>query len=167
VPISQDTPYQLPKSLKAASLASIALSVLLQIFCPSLTIAQDGQSRNHNSASLHINAKLVAAERFDGMFVDLEMPKVHRFELVRRIRQSSWNQSTPIIIVTGSERPAAMKLGFKAGGSFFLQKPIERYKLLRLPGLFGGACFRIVGDLYAFTLKLPLSAITQDELQPA
>jgi CheY-like chemotaxis protein len=79
-----------------------------------------------------IASALVAAERFDGIFVDLEMPKVHGFELVRRIRESSWNQSTPIIIVTGSERPAAMKSGFKVGGSFFLHKPIERYKLLRL-----------------------------------
>ena len=79
-----------------------------------------------------IASALVAAERFDGIFVDLEMPKIHGFELVRRIRESSWNQSTLIIIVTGSERPAAMKSAFKAGGSFFLHKPIERYKLLRL-----------------------------------
>jgi CheY-like chemotaxis protein len=79
-----------------------------------------------------IASALVAAERFDGIFVDLEMPKVHGFELVRRIRESAWNQSTPIVIVTGSDRPAAMKLGFRAGASFFLQKPIERYKLLRL-----------------------------------
>jgi uncharacterized protein (TIGR02266 family) len=79
-----------------------------------------------------IASALVAAERFDGIFVDLEMPKVHGLELVRRIRESAWNQSTPIVIVTGSDRPAAMKSGFRAGASFFLQKPIERYKLLRL-----------------------------------
>lgn len=79
-----------------------------------------------------IASALVATERFDGIFVDLEMPKVHGFELVRRIRESAWNQSTPVVIVTGSCHSTAMKRGFEAGGNFFLPKPIERYKLLRL-----------------------------------
>jgi hypothetical protein len=59
VSTSQDTPYLHPRSLKGAPLALIALSVLSQIFCPSLATAQDGQSRNHNSASLQVNANIV------------------------------------------------------------------------------------------------------------
>ena len=46
-------------------------------------------------------AAMVNKERFDGIFLDLEMPKVSGLELARRIRMSSWNKSTPIVVVTG------------------------------------------------------------------
>ena len=48
-------------------------------------------------------AELVNQEKFDGIFLDLEMPKLHGFELAQKIRQSSWNKLTPIVIVTGRD----------------------------------------------------------------
>jgi CheY-like chemotaxis protein len=77
-------------------------------------------------------AALVRKERFDGVFLDLQMPKMHGFELTARIRQSPWNKSIPIIVVTGREDRKTMQEAFKAGATFFLQKPIDRQKLLRL-----------------------------------
>jgi CheY-like chemotaxis protein len=77
-------------------------------------------------------AALVRKERFDGIFLDLQMPKMHGFELAARIRQSPWNKSTPIIVVTGREDRQTMQEAFKVGATFFLQKPIDRQKLLRL-----------------------------------
>lgn len=77
-------------------------------------------------------AALVAKERFDGIFLDLQMPLMDGFELAARIRESSWNKSTPIIVVTGREDRATMQESFKAGATFFLQKPIDRQKLIRL-----------------------------------
>ena len=77
-------------------------------------------------------AALVTKERFDGIFLDLQMPKLHGFELASRIRQSPWNKFTPIIVVTGREDRKTMQEAFKAGATFFLQKPIDRQKLLRL-----------------------------------
>ena len=52
-------------------------------------------------------ANLINQEKFDGIFLDLEMPNVHGFDLARRIRNSSWNKNTPIVIVTGvtNEKP--------------------------------------------------------------
>ena len=35
-------------------------------------------------------AALVSKEKFDGIFLDLEMPRVHGFDLTNRIRESSW-----------------------------------------------------------------------------
>ncbi len=77
-------------------------------------------------------AALVRKERFDGIFLDLQMPQMHGFELAARIRESPWNKSTPIIVVTGREDRATMQEAFKAGATFFLQKPIDRQKVLRL-----------------------------------
>jgi CheY-like chemotaxis protein len=74
-------------------------------------------------------AGLVNQERFDGIFLDLEMPNLHGFDLARLIRKSSWNKSTPIIIVTGRDEKDTMKQAFTIGATFFLQKPVDRQKL--------------------------------------
>jgi CheY-like chemotaxis protein len=74
-------------------------------------------------------AGLVNQERFDGIFLDLEMPNLHGFDLARLIRRSSWNKSTPIIIVTGRDERETMQQAFTIGATFFLQKPVDRQKL--------------------------------------
>jgi two-component system chemotaxis response regulator CheY len=68
-------------------------------------------------------------EKFDGIFLDLEMPKLNGFELARLIRKSSWNKSTPIVIVTGRDERQTMQDAFALGATFFLQKPVDRQKL--------------------------------------
>ena len=77
-------------------------------------------------------ARRVNQEKFDGIFLDLEMPKLNGLELARGIRKSSWNKSTPIIIVTGQDERETMQEAFGVGATFFLQKPIDRQKLNKL-----------------------------------
>lgn len=77
-------------------------------------------------------AALVQKERFDGIFLDLQMPKIGGLELAKRIRQTALNKSTPIIVVTGEDERTVMQQAFGAGATFFLQKPIDRFRLLRL-----------------------------------
>jgi CheY-like chemotaxis protein len=77
-------------------------------------------------------AELVNREKFDGIFLDLEMPKVDGFDLARLIRKSSWNRSTPIVIVTGRDDRQTMQQIFAAGANFYLQKPVDRQKLNNL-----------------------------------
>ena len=74
-------------------------------------------------------AAVVNQEKFDGIFLDLEMPKLNGFDLARLIRKSSWNKSTPIIIVTGRDDRQAMQDAFAIGATFFLRKPVDRQKL--------------------------------------
>ena len=71
----------------------------------------------------------VNQEKFDGIFLDLEMPKLNGFDLARLIRKSSWNKSTPIVIVTGRDERQTMQDAFALGATFFLQKPVDRQKL--------------------------------------
>ena len=77
-------------------------------------------------------ADLVNREKFDGIFLDLEMPNINGFDLARRIRTSSWNKSVPIIIVTGRDDRRTMQEAFEIGATS-LQKPVDRQ---RLTGLF-------------------------------
>jgi CheY-like chemotaxis protein len=77
-------------------------------------------------------AAIVNQEKFDGIFLDLEMPNLNGFELARLVRKSSWNKSTPIIIVTGRDDRQTMQEAFAIGATFFLQKPVDRQKLSAL-----------------------------------
>ena len=72
---------------------------------------------------------IINQERFDGIFLDLEMPNLNGFDLARLVRKSSSNKSTPIIIVTGRDDRQTMKQIFAVGANFFLQKPVDRQKL--------------------------------------
>jgi CheY-like chemotaxis protein len=77
-------------------------------------------------------ADLVNQEKFDGIFLDLEMPKMNGFDLARRIRRSSWNKSAPIVIVTGRDDRRTMQEIFAVGATFYLQKPVDRQRLTSL-----------------------------------
>ena len=75
---------------------------------------------------------LIDGEKFDGIFLDLEMPRISGFELAQKVRGSSWNKSTPIVIVSGREQRDTMGQAFATGATFFLQKPVDRQKLSTL-----------------------------------
>jgi CheY-like chemotaxis protein len=77
-------------------------------------------------------AVLVDREKFDGIFLDLEMPALNGLQLAEKVRGSAWNRSTPIVVVTGRERRDTMHESFANGATFFLQKPVDRQKLTRL-----------------------------------
>jgi len=77
-------------------------------------------------------AARINQEKFDGIFLDLEMPNMHGFDLTRQVRESSWNRSTPIVIVTGRDERSTMHQAFAIGANFFLQKPVDRQRLTTL-----------------------------------
>jgi CheY-like chemotaxis protein len=84
-------------------------------------------------------ACLVNQERFDGILLDLEMPHLNGLDLAELVRQSTWNKSTPIVIVTGHEQSDDMFRSFAKGATFFLQKPIDQLKLAGLLRTIEGA----------------------------
>jgi CheY-like chemotaxis protein len=87
-------------------------------------------------------ATLVNRERFDGIFLDLEMPKMHGLDLAKRVRTSSWNKSTPIVVVTGRDDKLAMQEAFANGATYFLHKPIDRQRLSKLLRTVRGGMFQ-------------------------
>jgi DNA-binding response OmpR family regulator len=75
---------------------------------------------------------LLAEGMFDMVFLDLHMAAPDGIELARQMRMSRWHRRTPIILISDDQRPSAMSIGFEAGASFFLYKPIDRNRLLKL-----------------------------------
>jgi CheY-like chemotaxis protein len=68
----------------------------------------------------------------DGAVLDFRMPAPDGLELTRQIRSSSLNRVTPVIMITGETQHGLMAEAFQAGVNFFLFKPVNRTKLLRL-----------------------------------
>jgi DNA-binding response OmpR family regulator len=75
---------------------------------------------------------LLDQEKFDMVFFDLHMAAPDGMELARHLRRSSWNRTTPVILISDDQRPSAMSVGFEAGANFFLYKPIDKECLLKL-----------------------------------
>ena len=77
-------------------------------------------------------ATLLVQQPFHGIFLDLNVPGLDGLELARRIRSSTTNRSTLVVMITASEDRRAMEGAFAAGASLFLSKPVDRRRLLNL-----------------------------------
>lgn len=67
----------------------------------------------------------VAAETFDIMLLDLEMPHMDGFDVLARLRADERTRRMPVIVVTGREDVFAIDKAFQAGATSFLVKPIN------------------------------------------
>jgi CheY-like chemotaxis protein len=74
----------------------------------------------------------LAKEKFQAVFLDVHMPRPGGIELAGQMHASGMNRSTPIVIITGEDDRSALTDAFNAGANFFLYKPIDRHRLLRL-----------------------------------
>jgi CheY-like chemotaxis protein len=84
----------------------------------------------------------INSEVFDGFLLDARMPNLDGFELARCIRKSPINGSVPVAMLTGSDDVETMRLGFKAGVTFFLGKPFTRERAAGLFSAMRGAILR-------------------------
>ncbi|MGH9716343.1 MAG: response regulator [Candidatus Acidiferrales bacterium] len=77
-------------------------------------------------------AKSLQEEKFAMVLLDLRMPPPDGIALVRQLRASGLNHMTPVILLSEDQSPSAVSEGFRAGASFFLYKPLDRSRLLKL-----------------------------------
>lgn len=78
-------------------------------------------------------------EKFAVAMFDLRMASPDGIELSRLARASGLNQMTPIILLSDDAATSAVSEGFSAGASFFLYKPIDKSRLLKLIRAMQGA----------------------------
>ncbi|HKW56562.1 MAG TPA: response regulator [Candidatus Acidoferrum sp.] len=86
-----------------------------------LTLTRSGQA-----------SRFLEEGKFDLAFFDLHMSPPDGIELAREMRSKGFNRTTPIFLMSDDQRPSAMSQGFAAGASFFLYKPIDKERLLKL-----------------------------------
>jgi DNA-binding response OmpR family regulator len=67
---------------------------------------------------------------YDAILLDLMMPGIGGFEVLKEIRASSANMATPILIVSALEDMETNDRCIAAGASGFLVKPVEQKALV-------------------------------------
>ena len=65
---------------------------------------------------------------YDVVLLDLMLPDVEGYEVVRRMRAA--RVETPVLILSGLSRPQAKVKGFAAGADDFMTKPFDKAELL-------------------------------------
>jgi two-component system chemotaxis response regulator CheY len=78
----------------------------------------------------------IQALQFDTIIADINMPKMHGYELIREIRKLENYQDIPVIIITTEEEAADKRKGFEAGANLFLIKPTEPKKMVKYVKMF-------------------------------
>jgi CheY-like chemotaxis protein len=77
-------------------------------------------------------AERLSDDKFHAVFLDMRMPPPDGLELARHARNSRINAPAVIVMITAEHDHTLMKRAFEIGVQFFLFKPVERNKLLKL-----------------------------------
>lgn len=95
-------------------------------------------------------------EKFAVALFDLRMGPPDGMELARLARSSGLNQMTPIILLSDDPGTSAVSEAFSAGASFFLYKPIDKSRLLKLVRATRGAIEQERRRFRRVPLKVPV-----------
>ena len=74
--------------------------------------------------------RLAGNYAYDAILLDLLMPGVGGYEVLREVRRASPNIATPVIIVSVLADKASQDRCMKAGASAYVIKPVERNSLV-------------------------------------
>ena len=74
--------------------------------------------------------RLAGAFVYDAILLDLMMPGIGGFEVLREIRQASPNVATPVIIVSALTDQATRERCVRSGANAYVAKPVERNLLV-------------------------------------
>src|SRR5256885_16994493 len=75
---------------------------------------------------------LLERNKFDLVILDFHMASPDGVELARLVRQMRMNRMTPVVLISDDQRPSAVAIGFEAGASFILYKPLDKERLLKI-----------------------------------
>ena len=102
-------------------ICELVQSVLYSAGMDALGLTESQQAASH-----------LIREKFDAIFLDIKIPPPDGIELAGRARASGFNQKTPIVMISGDADPALQSRAFQAGANFFLYKPLDRRRLMRI-----------------------------------
>lgn len=72
----------------------------------------------------------VAKEKPDLIITDLNMPEMHGFDLITKLKSLQKSEHIPIIVLSGDEDDAVVKRAFNLKADLFIKKPCSVDELL-------------------------------------
>ena len=92
----------------------------------------------------------LAVGRFDLLILDLAMPKVDGWTVLRQLRAQPETQGIPVIVLTAHAFAHDREKAFQAGCNEFIAKPFDPYELLQsVQQLLGTQASGPASDSYA------------------
>lgn len=76
---------------------------------------------------------------YELFIVDVNMPKMSGYELVRQLREDEKGVRVPVVIISTEAKDSDRLEGYRAGANLFLVKPVKPEKLLFLTKTITGA----------------------------
>jgi len=74
--------------------------------------------------------KLAEEEKPDLILLDITLPKMDGFEVLRRLREQYCNKNTPVFAISANAMSEDIKAGLSAGFSRYITKPINLVSFL-------------------------------------
>ncbi len=59
------------------------------------------------------------------VLLDLDLPKVDGFEVLRRIRSEARTKTLPVVVLTSSDDPKDIALCYELGANSYVRKPVD------------------------------------------
>jgi len=82
--------------------------------------------------------KVAATEKPDLILLDVMMPGMSGFEVLKKLKSQDITKAIPVIMVTVAAARAEMERGLKEGAAYYLTKPYDASELLeRIKKLLG------------------------------
>jgi len=99
---------------------SLALSIRLKASGYEAAVSHDGETAL---------AKM-AGYMPDIVLLDIRMPGIDGFEVIRRMKEDAQLANIPVIFVSANAQETAKRAALSAGGRYFLEKPFDSKVLL-------------------------------------
>jgi DNA-binding response OmpR family regulator len=74
---------------------------------------------------------ILDAEHFDAVILDILMPEVNGYEVLRQMRLRARTAQIPVILLSASARPEDIDKGLEMGATHYLTKPFNKSDLVR------------------------------------
>jgi two-component system chemotaxis response regulator CheY len=75
--------------------------------------------------------RALAAQRFDLVLTDVNMPVMDGLKLVRHVRADPRHEKTPIVIITTESAPHDRDRALALGANAYIEKPIQAPRVIR------------------------------------
>lgn len=84
----------------------------------------------HVASNVDAATEMLVLHRIDLLLLDLNLPKISGFELLRRLKGEDNTKAIPVVVMTSSSAEDDIRRAFEAGASGYLIKPLslKRYR---------------------------------------
>jgi CheY-like chemotaxis protein len=75
--------------------------------------------------------EIIGTQPFDAVILDIMMPDVDGYEVLRNIRGRPDTRDLPVIFLTAKSTPADIEKGLAMGANYYITKPFSGLDLVR------------------------------------